>query len=94
MIDRIANRVAPSGSTLRVVAPEDVRAANLEDKFPLWSAGASENVLALDNSRAVASGLDLRPLEDSVDDVVSWWGDREWPAQWLTSEDERRLVLH
>ena len=94
MIDRIANRVAPSGSTLRVVSPEDVRAANLEDKFPLWSAGTSENVLALDNSLAVASGLDLRPLEDSVDDVVSWWGDREWPARWLTSEHERRLVSH
>jgi len=94
MIDRIANRVAPSGTTLRVVGPEDVRAAELEAKFPLWSGGASENVLALDNSLAVSNGLALRPLEDSVDDVVSWWGDREWPAHWLTREDERRLTHH
>ncbi len=94
MVDQIANRVAPSGTTLLVVSPEDVRAAGLTDKFPLWSGGASAPMLALDNSLAVASGLNLRPLEDSVDDVVSWWGDREWPSRWLASDDERRLAQH
>jgi 2'-hydroxyisoflavone reductase len=92
MVDAIARHVAPTGTTISLVSPDDVRAEGLTDKFPLWSGGASENVLALDNSLAISQGLDLRPLDDSVDDVLEWWGDREWPVRWLTSDDEVRLL--
>ena len=58
--------------------------------FPLWSGGhVSENALAMDPSKALAAGLTLRPLADSVDDVVAWWGDRPWPDHWLTEDAER-----
>ena len=68
-----------------------MRAEGLADKFPLWSPVA-ENVAALDSSLALSQGLQLRPLEDSVDDVVEWWGDREWPKRWLTIDEESRLL--
>ena len=93
MVEAIARQVAPEGTTVSVVTPENVRAQNLAEKFPLWSGGESGNyILALDNSLAVSAGLDLRPLDDSVEDVLAWWGDREWPSHWLTGEEEARLL--
>ena len=46
----------------------------------------------MDPSSALANGLSLRPLAESVDDVVSWWGDRPWPAHWLTVGEEETLL--
>jgi len=93
MVEAIARHVAPKDTRVVEVSPDDVRNASLAHKFPLWSEGDSANyVLAVDNSLAVSVGLDLRPLEDSVDDVVEWWGARECPSQWLTSAEEARLL--
>jgi 2'-hydroxyisoflavone reductase len=92
MVDQIASHVAPEGTTLREVSVEDVLELKLENRFPLSTGAQSENVLAVDSSLAQANGLDFRPLSDSVDDVTSWWGERAWPAQWLTSADEARLL--
>jgi hypothetical protein len=75
------------------VNPDDVRNSDLANKFPLWSEGETTNYIdALDSALAISEGLALRPLEDSVDDVVAWWGDREWPGHWLTSDEETRLL--
>jgi 2'-hydroxyisoflavone reductase len=92
MVEQIASHVAPEGTTLREVNPDDIIELKLEDKFPLSSGATSEKVLALDSSLAQTKGLDFRPLTDSVDDVSSWWGERAWPASWLTSGDEARLL--
>jgi 2'-hydroxyisoflavone reductase len=92
-VEAIARHIAPEGTHVSVVSPDDVRSDDVADKFPLWSEGESANYLnALDSSLAISQGLDLRPLEDSVDDVLAWWGDREWPAHWLTSDDEDHLL--
>jgi 2'-hydroxyisoflavone reductase len=88
LIEQVAAHVAPPGTTLREVKVG--RAERLAGKFPLW--GTYEHVLALDSSLALSNGLDLRPLEDSVDDIVEWWSDRAWPEQWLASADEARLL--
>ena len=67
--------------------------AHVADKLPLWGLGESANYIeALDSSLAISEGLDLRPLEDSVDDVLEWWGERAWPTRWLTSDEETRLL--
>jgi nucleoside-diphosphate-sugar epimerase len=92
LIRRVAGQVGPAGTTVEVVDPERVRAAGLERKFPLWSGGGDEAALAIDASRAVAAGLFLRPLEESVSEVVDWWGDRDWPATWLTADEEAGLL--
>jgi 2'-hydroxyisoflavone reductase len=92
-IEAIARHVAPSGTSVSVVSPDDVLTSDLADKFPLWGEGDTTSFIdALDNSLAVSEGLDLRPLDDSVDDVLAWWGDRAWPGHWLTSEEETRLL--
>jgi 2'-hydroxyisoflavone reductase len=92
-VEAIARYIAPEGTSVSVVSPDVVRNDHLTDKFPLWSEGESANyILALDSSLAIAHGLDLRPLEDSVDDVLAWWGEREWRAHWLTSDEESRLL--
>jgi 2'-hydroxyisoflavone reductase len=90
-IEQIAAQIAPKGTTIREISVENVAETGLGRKFPLWGPDR-ENVLALDSSLAIEHGLDLRPLEDSVEDVVSWWGERTWPEQWLTSDEEARLL--
>ena len=90
-IEEIAASVAPTGTTLREISVENVADSGLGRKFPLWSPDV-ETVMALDSSLAREHGLDVRPLDDSVDDVVSWWGERPWPDQWLTSDEEARLL--
>ncbi|HEV7958771.1 MAG TPA: NAD-dependent epimerase/dehydratase family protein [Acidimicrobiales bacterium] len=90
MVDAIARQVAPAETSISVVSPDDVRAEGLADKFPLWSP-VVENVSAVDSSLALSQALQLRPLDDSVDDVIEWWGDRAWPKRWLTSDEESRL---
>ncbi len=94
VIERVAAHVAPPGTTLRVIDADQVVASGLADRLPLWSGPRGERVLALDSTLAESRGLDLRPLEDSVDDVTAWWGDRPWPEQWLRPDDEARLLAH
>jgi 2'-hydroxyisoflavone reductase len=92
MVEQVATHLAPPGTTVHEISVERVLELKLASKFPLWTGGESENVLALDSSLALSNGLDLRPLSDSVDDVRSWWGERAWPEHWLTSSDEIRLL--
>jgi len=90
-IEQIAAHIAPPGTTLREISVENVAEAGLGRKFPLWSPNI-ETVAALDSSLAIEHGLDLRPLDDSVDDVLEWWADRPWPASWMTSDEEAKLL--
>lgn len=92
VLEALAAHVAPAGTRLREVSPVHVAAAGLGEKFPLWSGPQNETILALDSALALSYGLDLRPLEDSVDDVVEWWGERAWPEHWLDPSDEQRLL--
>jgi 2'-hydroxyisoflavone reductase len=90
-IEEIATHIAPANTVLREVSAEKVAEAKLSRRFPLWSP-QPENVMALDSSMALSEGLSLRPLPDSVDDVVEWWADRPWPENWLNAERETRLL--
>ncbi len=92
VIERVVRRVGPTDATVQVVEADRILAAGLAAKMPLWSGGTSETLLALNSAKAVEHGLFLRALEDSVDDVVEWWGDRAWPEQWLSDEEESALL--
>ncbi|MHB2027232.1 MAG: NAD-dependent epimerase/dehydratase family protein [Acidimicrobiales bacterium] len=94
VVENIATLVAPTGTTLREIDPREIVATNLGSKFPLWGGGASDAVLSLNSGLALAHGLDLRPLSDSVEDVTSWWGERAWPDNWLSARDEARLLAN
>lgn len=92
MVERIARHVAPANTTIREVSPSEVKAAGLENRFPLWTGASSENMLAVDPSKAIANGLRLRSLEESIDDVLDWWGEREWPKHWLGADEEAAFL--
>ncbi len=90
-IEEIAAQIAPAGTTLHLLDPGAVADAGLGSKFPLWSPD-EELIMALDSSHAIDYGLRLRPLADSVSDVLEWWGDQPWPDRWLSPDEERRLL--
>lgn len=91
-IRRVADHVAPDGAELVEVDTESPANLHSQTKFQLWGGTEVRPAMALDPAKAIAAGLVLRPLEDSVDDVVAWWGDRDWPDQWLSAEDEAALL--
>jgi 2'-hydroxyisoflavone reductase len=92
VMEAIAEKIAPKETRLVEVSARHVASHHLDSRFPLWSGSQNEMVLNLDSSKALSAGLTLRPLEDSVDDVLAWWDDREWPSWWLTREQESMLV--
>ncbi len=91
VIERIVAHAAPAGARVVEVSAEAVRAADLAERFPLWSP-RPEAVGTLDTTRARAAGLVARALEESVDDVVEWWGARPWADRWLSAAAEARLL--
>jgi 2'-hydroxyisoflavone reductase len=92
VVEQIAQQVGPAGTSVVEVSPEVVEREGLAGKFPLWSGPTSELVMELDPSVAMAAGLTLRPLAESVDDIVEWWQDRPWPGHWLSGEEEATLL--
>lgn len=91
MVERVVAHVAPPGTRVVEVSAPTVLAAGLADRFPLWSP-QPEPLSTLDTTRAHAAGLVARALDESVDDVVEWWGTRPWADRWLTPEAEARLT--
>ncbi len=89
VMEEVAAHVAPDGTHLVEVSAQQVSSHHLDARFPLWSGDNSDSV---NPAKALAAGMRLRNLTESVDDVVAWWGDREWPGWWLTREQEAMLV--
>ncbi len=92
VVEQVARHVGPPGTAVVEIAPDKVARDDLAGKFPMWSGPQTETALSMDPSRALANGLSLRPLAESVEDVVTWWGDRPWPEHWLTADEERALT--
>jgi 2'-hydroxyisoflavone reductase len=92
VMEAVRQRVGPDGTVLIPVNLDLIKRQHLETKFPLFSGANSETVLRVDPAKAIAAGLILRNLDESVDDVVAWWSDREWPSWWLQPEEERALL--
>jgi 2'-hydroxyisoflavone reductase len=99
-VEAVARRVGPPGTTVVEVDPQAVVDAGLAQRFPLWSGPPEADalhagvvgMLSMDPSKALAAGLTLRPLTESVDDVVAWWGERPWPDHWLAEDAETALL--
>ena len=58
----------------------------------LWPGTTDSALSNVDPASAIAAGLVVRPLDESIDDVLEWWGAREWPRHWLDADDEARLL--
>lgn len=92
VMQAIAEHIGPSETKLIEVPARHISSHHLDSRFPLWSGTSNETVMDLDPAKALAAGLTLRSLEDSVDDVLAWWNDRDLPSWWLTREQEAMLV--
>lgn len=92
VMEQIAELIAPSETKLVEVSARHVSSHHLDSRFPLWSGPHNETVMDLDPAKALGAGLTLRSLRESVEDVQAWWDDRDWPAWWLTREQEAMLV--
>jgi len=92
VVEQVVRHVAPAGTEVVEVPAQDVEHAGLSLAFPLWSGPSSEPALAVDPSKALTAGLELRPLTNSVEDVLAWWGDRPWPDSWLAADAEAGLL--
>lgn len=91
-IRRVVSHVAPPGTEVVEVDTESPASLHSPSAFPLWGGVEPGPAMTMDPSKAITAGLTLRPLENSVDDVVDWWGDRDWPPHWLSAEDEAALL--
>ena len=94
-LQAIVDAVGPEGTRLHWVAPADVAAAGIDEgAFPLWSADDSDVwVMAVDPSRAFDTGLNPRPLADTVRDTLAWTRTSTMPdGTGVTDEQERRLL--
>jgi 2'-hydroxyisoflavone reductase len=71
LLETIAARVAPAGTTLTWVDSDFLAAAGQDDtSLPLWPAADTESdINAADPANAYAAGLAPRPLGDSVTEV-------------------------
>lgn len=92
VMKEISDQVSPNDTRLVEISPGPIKSHHLDTRFPLWTGSTSETAQAVDPAKAVAAGLTLRDLSDSVEDVIQWWGDREAPNWWLTREQEEMLV--
>lgn len=92
VIETISAQVSPSDTHLVEIHPHQIKSHHLDTRFPLWSGSTSETALAVNPAKALAAGLTLRDLSESVEDVIEWWGDREPPSWWLTREQEAMLI--
>jgi 2'-hydroxyisoflavone reductase len=74
LLEAIAARLAPPGTTLRWVDPAPLLAADLPgDPFPLWTAGEPElDGIAADPAAAIGAGLSVRPIEQTAEETWEW----------------------
>jgi 2'-hydroxyisoflavone reductase len=95
LLEAIAARVAPAGTTLRWADPEPLLAADLPgDPFPLWTAGEPElDGIAADPGAATAAGLRVRPMGQTVDETWEWVQSTSGPPPHIGLSREREAEL-
>jgi 2'-hydroxyisoflavone reductase len=94
-LEAIASSVAPEGTTLRWVDPDFLLDAKVDDAaLPLWP-GADPDLLMMtaDPAAALATGLTIRPLAETVRDTLAWTRTVEQPEEsGISAADEAALL--
>jgi 2'-hydroxyisoflavone reductase len=82
-LEAIRAAVAPEGTTLTWVDADFLLAEGLDDAtLPLWSgADASALIMAADPGAAIATGLQARPLSETIRDTLDWLREQKQPDQ-------------
>jgi 2'-hydroxyisoflavone reductase len=96
LLDAVAARVAPAGTTLEWIDDDTLLAAGVDDSaLPLWEpTGVDWWAGACDPSRANAAGLAPRPLEQTIDSTLAWLRSAGGPpaGTGLTQQREQELL--
>lgn len=96
LLDAAVRAVGPHDTTLTWVDPPWlVDKGETHQSLPLWTEGESENSLAADPTRAIASGLTYRPLTETISDTWEWIkkDQPELVAGWgISAEREAELL--
>ena len=94
-LETIVNSVGPEGTKLEWVDDKFLLEAKVDDSaLPLWP-GADPDVLMMtaDPAAALATGMVIRPLDETVRDTLAWTRTVEQPAQpGLNAADEAALL--
>ena len=94
-LEAIASSVAPEGTTLRWVDAAFLLDEQVDDSaLPLWP-GADPDMLMMtaDPAAALATGLTIRPLAETVRDTLAWTRTVEQPEKsGLSAADETALL--
>jgi 2'-hydroxyisoflavone reductase len=88
--------VAPDGASLAWVDGRWLAAQGVTGRdLPLWNEGGDEWTLAGDNARALATGLNPRPLAETVADTLAWMQDPDLklPDSWGLPADRETALL-
>jgi 2'-hydroxyisoflavone reductase len=82
-LEAIRSAVAPEGTTLTWVDADVLVKEGLDDgTLPLWSgADPSALIMAADPGAALATGLRLRPLGETIRDTLGWLREQKQPDQ-------------
>jgi 2'-hydroxyisoflavone reductase len=94
-LETIMRAVAPTGTSLVWVDEKFLLDQKVgEQEFPLWGGGDDDMLLmTADPAAALATGLVLRPLDDTVRDTLAWTRTGDSPADLgLTREREVALL--
>ena len=92
VLETVAATVAPAGTTLHDIDPDQLRDSSWYQKFPLWSGRGSSPVMAMDNSLALSLGMPQTPLELTTMETAEWLATQEAPSWWLSADDESALL--
>ena len=97
VLEATASAIAPPGTTLTWVDPTWLVKQGLNGmSLPLWTEGTAEWVMALDPGVAYATGLQPRPLEDTVRDTAAWSRGRDdvLRPEWGVASDREKELLN
>jgi 2'-hydroxyisoflavone reductase len=92
VLETVAATVAPAGTILHDIDPDQLRDSSWYQKFPLWSGRNSSPVMAMDNSLALSLGMPQTPLELTTMETAEWLATQEAPSWWLSADDESALL--
>jgi 2'-hydroxyisoflavone reductase len=92
MLERVAQVVAPAGTTLHEVDPSRLSDHSWYQKFPLWNGDESAPVMDMDNSLAVSLGMPLTTLEETTQETAEWLQTVARPEWWFSADAEAELL--
>lgn len=95
LLETIAAQVAPAGTTLNWVPPAPLHEEGLDGMaLPLWAGDEPDSLMsAASPAAALAAGLRIRPLAETIADTLEWTRTHERPVHIGLDPDREAAIL-